>query len=398
MPRTRSDRMNAPRLCSKAGACTLIMLASGQAMAGVCDDAPAQGVMAIAHVDDDNQASDPADLLRGPSARPTEVPGSVSDFGGNASGTRQRTNDARSDRVLERTLRLMATERAPEAVRLSAEQQRAIREIMSDYEAARSAYRQEHAEAYRTLREQAYQGRSRGNDGQNSRRGQGQNQDQGQGQEQGRNQQRNQERTRPNSNSNSDSGNGNGNGSNSSERTISPEQREARQKLRELDQAGPSIEPVRGEVWAVLNDQQRTYVEEAIAQANAQAQADRNSEMGMAAGDPMAPGRAGGAGAPQQTGVAEIDRFIERLMAMPERDRERIVQRLNGMLDRFDASEREAERRQRPPSVRDGLDMESGEEGEANQDRPRRTRRNNEGGRNRNNADNPDNAGSSGDV
>ena len=279
-------------------------------------------------------ASDDADLLAGPSAAPVDVPGASGIFSQGMEGARRNANTgAKIDRQLERLLRQMGSERAPDEIKLSPDQLGAIKVAMDAHRERVAAYRREHASEIRELREAV-------GVGENDRVG------------------------RPD---------GNGAPTEATEAMNA-----ARQRLREINRAAPKSEQARGEVWAVLTEQQREHINTELERiANERAQ--NAASMTMGGGDAMAPrdgaqqrrAQRQGAGS---TGDERLDDLVRRLRALPEAQRDRAIDRILGALERFERSAQESDRRRRAPTMDDAGVRVPGVTREPRGERPQRRR------------------------
>ena len=264
-------------------------------------------------VERESDGADDADVLAGPRATEAGTPGGMGVFAPSMDGrTMGSAGDRRMERWMERAMRsLMRNPPSPELA-LTDEQREAIGAATKAHEERVNAYRLEHREELQRLREAA------------------------------------------------------GIESNSELRTQNRDQMEttpamdaARQRMREINRGTPNQDQLRGEVWAVLTEPQREHVNGAIERMRAEAAAQENADAMMGTGMEDA---AGAHGAQRQrvaggsTGDARLDAFVERVMALPEAQRERLLQRLTGMMERFENAERERRRRDAPPTM-DGVDV-----------------------------------------
>lgn len=286
---------------------------------------------------DDQRSSDeasPEDLLRGPEAAEVDVPGVGGMFAPGMEG-RRGGGDPREQRWLQRIVRSLAGDDADASVRLTGAQREVMREAMSSYEAEVRAYREAHAQELRELREIAgVDGRSRPEAPQGAR---------------GRVQS---DRPEP-----------------------TPEQARARQRMREINRGTPSPEAAIGAVWGTLTEAQRAHVEKEM-EALREADRDDAASGGMMAG--MDARRAGG-GTPDADD--RVARLMERLNALPEADRARLLARLEQFLDRYERGAQESRRRQRAPRMEDADVRVPGQgAGDGDRRRPDRRRRDADGG------------------
>jgi hypothetical protein len=258
--------------------------------------------------------ADDADVLAGPRAEEADVPGSSGVFAPSLDGRGMGGGgDARTDRWLQRIIRGLMREAPSEELVVSAEQREAIGAAMRGHEERVRAYREAHAEEIRELREAAGIGSEDELRGRNQAEGAG----------------------------------------------ATPEAQAATQRLREINRGTPSTDRLRGEIWAVLSEAQRAHVEAELERLREEAEAGAGDAMMMGGGEAMAParGRRGNeTGGVTGTGDERLDAFVERVMALPEAQRERVLQRLTQMLERFEQAERESRRRAQPPSM-DGVDV-----------------------------------------
>ncbi|GAB4521466.1 MAG: hypothetical protein Tsb0013_24700 [Phycisphaerales bacterium] len=262
--------------------------------------------------------ADDADVLAGPRAEEADVPGSSGVFAPSMDGRGMRGGgDARTDRWLQRIIRGLMREAPSEELAVSAEQREAIGAAMRGHEERVRVYREAHAEEIRELREAA----GIGSEDELRRRNRAEG---------------------------------------AEGATPSPEAQAATQRLREINRGTPTTDRLRGEIWAVLSDAQRAHVEAELERLREEAEAGAGDAMMMGDGDAMAParGRRGhdAGGAATGTGDERLDAFVERVMALPEAQRERVLRRLTQMLERFEQAERESRRRAQPPSM-DGVDV-----------------------------------------
>lgn len=139
-----------------------------------------------------------------------------------------------------------------------------------------------------------------------------------------------------------------------------PEQEAARARLAELRKATPSPESAHTEIWAVLTEPQRDWIDAHLA---AQREADeqrRMAELAAPGGEPMddamAPGtRSNLEGFNLPEDLASDPRliaFLEQLAKMPPQQRDRLLTGLERLMDR---ASRDQPRRERPapPSMDD---------------------------------------------
>lgn len=266
-------------------------------------------------VERESDESDDADVLAGPRATEAGTPGGMGVFAPSMDGrTMGSAGDRRTERWMERAMRgLMRNPPSPELA-LTDEQREAIGAATKAHEERVNVYRREHREELQRLREAA--GIESNSD------------------------------LRP---------------QNRDQIETTPAMDAARQRMREINRGTPNQDQLRGEVWAVLTEPQREHINGAIERMHAEAAAQENADAMMGTGDAMSgemdqrglelvPHRA------YTTGDARMDAFVDRVMALPEAQRERLLQRLTGMMDRFENAERERRRRDAPPTM-DGVDV-----------------------------------------
>lgn len=165
--------------------------------------------------------------LKGPQVKDRNVPGGKSKFG---EGEKQRREGRPEPILFMAAIRGLGAEETPENVRASSDQVEKARAIFDEFREAERSYRDEHAEEFRTLREQAGMGemrRGRGGD------------DAGQPGE----------RRRPSREDRKEA-----------KADLTPEQQAAREKLRELNEKGPKFDDYQTKVWALLSAEQQTFV------------------------------------------------------------------------------------------------------------------------------------------
>ena len=216
---------------------------------------------------------DPADVLGGPEVEDRDVPGTSDSFG----ETMMRAPGDRSARVPHRVFMgaveaLDAPDTDP-ALRVTDDQRAVIEDAVAAFRDELRAYMREHADELRALRG----ARGRGGDG------------------------------------------GRGAGDRRRADDVSDEDR---RRLRELMQSAPQPDDAHTLVWAALTEPQRAFVTERL-------EAAQDRQMGGPAG---APG-----GAPADEATAERWRAIgARIQRLPPEARERIMRRLESMLDRIE--------------------------------------------------------------
>lgn len=239
------------------------------------------------------------DVLAGPSATESDVPGGAGIFSPGMDG-RTPGNDRQLERFMQRVLRSMQREDAPASVRLQPEQVEAIQRTMSDHEERVRAYMRPFQEELRTLRAEAGYGADRDR-----------------------------------------------------EQEVTPEMQTARQRLREINAGQPKTDRVRGEVWVLLTEAQQAHVNAELERMyEERAEEER---------DAMAPAVQR---VPEGTGDARMDELVRRMMALPEAQRERVLTRLLGMMERLEQAAEETRRRAEPPTMDDGSVRVPGEERE----------------------------------
>ncbi len=270
---------------------------------------------------------DDADVLAGPRAEESDVPGASGTFSTGIEG-RRAGNDARTNRWLERIIRSMTTDDAAPSIKLSKEQTEAVQRATKAHQERVQAHRAEHAAELRELREAAGYNASD---------------------------------ERPARRANNDE--------------LTEQQQMARQRLREINRLAPTNEIARGEIWAALTETQRDYVNSELERMAAEAAEREAGEMMMGGEDP--PGMMNGAPNGQRradqsptTSDPRLAELMRRIEALPEAQRTRVIERLLGALERLENAAQESRRREQPPTM-DGVRVPgAGEE----LDRPRRDR------------------------
>lgn len=186
------------------------------------------------------------DALKGPEVKDRNVPGGRSTFG-RGQGDRRRDGTG-GPMVMLRVLRSLNSEQAPEEVRASPEQADEIKSILDDFREDQKAFRDEHADEIKTLREKAGLPAGEARRGPGGPDGAGGPPPEGEG----------------------DAPRGKGKQARKQQRAeATPEQQEARQQLKALMEKGPKFETYQAEIWEVLSAEQQTYVKAKVEEARA---------------------------------------------------------------------------------------------------------------------------------
>jgi len=219
------------------------------------------------------------DALKGPEVKDRNVPGGRSTFGGGQGERRRDGAGGPGPMVMLRVLRSLNSEQAPEEVRASPEQADEIKSILDDFRDDQKAFRDEHAEEIKTLREKAGLPAGeprRGPGGPDGAAGPGDPPPEGEG----------------------DAPRGKGKQARKQQRAeATPEQQEARQQLKALMEKGPKFETYQTEIWEVLSAEQQSYVKAKVeeARANMDEMGGPRGREGKGKGDDTRPQRGKGA-------------------------------------------------------------------------------------------------------
>lgn len=252
----------------------ILALAGSTAPIVVADDKPA----------DTTQSKD--DALKGPEVKDRDVPGGRSSFGGENA---DRRRDGRGGpMIMLRVLRSLGSEEAPDEVRASPEQADEIRGIVEEFRDEQKAFRDEHQDEIKTLREKAglpaFEGRrgpggpgGPGDAGGPGGPGGPDGAPQGEGQKGKGKPDRKQARAE-----------------------ATPEQLEARQQLKALMDKGPKFETYQTRIWEVLSPAQQTYVKGKMEEAKANMEMNGPGGPGGPEGQGFGPPPPGEDGAPRK--------------------------------------------------------------------------------------------------
>ena len=244
-----------------------------------------------------------ADPLGGPEVEDLDVPGRGRGLSPDMDRTRGPAGRPQPRQILD-VVRSLSDERTPEELRLSEDQSASVRAIAQEFQGEMKRFRSEHAEELASLRREA------GLDGGGERRRGGRG-----GKDEG------------------DAG-----------------QQEARQRLRELMSEGPKIEDYQARIWEVLTPEQRELANERLEDARREAFEAEDGERGPEGrrrGGAMGEEGAGEPGGPRMPPPPPSDvmrRLDERLQKLSPEQRERVLKRIERLLEEEASGQRPARR------------------------------------------------------